>query len=223
MKIKEINISSRPREKMKRNGISTLSNEELLAILLRCGNKNKSAIELSYEILAKAGNIKNLFKLDYHELTKISGIKDSKASIILASIELAKRAMSYQEECIMYNNPKNVFSLIRPLVAFEKTEVFYALYLNSECRLIKYEKISTGNFLNVNMPRQKIYQDALKMSVCSVIISHNHPSGNPEPSDEDIEATIELKEGLEMLGIMLLDHIIIAGNKFYSFSDVGIL
>lgn len=73
------------------------------------------------------------------------------------------------------------------------------------------------------MPKQKIYQDALKLSVCSVIISHNHPSGNPEPSDEDIEATIELKEGLEILGIMLLDHIIVADNKFYSFSNVGIL
>lgn len=223
MKIKELNESSRPREKMIKNGITSLSNEELLAILLRCGNKNKSAIELSYEIIKKAGNIKNLFKLEYHELTKISGIKESKASIILASIELAKRAMSFQEDKILYNKPENVYSLIRPLVAFEKTEVFYALYLNSECRLIKYEKISSGNFRSVNMPKQKIYQDALKLSVCSVIISHNHPSGNPEPSDEDIEATIELKEGLEILGIMLLDHIIVADNKFYSFSNVGIL
>lgn len=219
MKIKEINKLSRPREKLIKNGASNLSNEELLAILLRCGNKDKSAIELAYEILDKAGNIRNLFLMNFNELSKINGIKEAKASIIMASIELSKRAISYKGDNTIYDDPKYIYELIKPLVCFEKTEVFYVIYLDSLCKIIKYEKLSVGNFGAVNIPKQKIYQDAILNSARAVIISHNHPSGDPTPSDNDIEATLEIKDGLELVGINLIDHIIIGDNKFYSFSS----
>ena len=219
LKIKEISENNRPREKLKKKGAEYLSDEELIAILLRCGNKEYSALELAYIILNKAGNLKRLFQMNYKELIKISGIKDSKASTILASIELAKRALSYSNEGVIYDKPEYVFDLIKPLIGLEKTEVFYAIYLDSCCHLIEYKKLSIGNFRSVSIPKQKIYQDALRLSVTSVVICHNHPSGDPTPSNNDIAATLEIKDALELIGVILLDHIIIANNSYYSFNE----
>lgn len=223
MKIKDINKLNRPRERMILNGPEALSNEELLAIIINVGNKEKSSIELASEIINKASNIKELFNLSYNELIKINGIKESKACNILASFELCKRAMSYKENNAVFETSNKLFEYLYPLMAILKDEALYVLFLNSHLRLIRCINYGVGEGMSVNFPKQKVLKDALRLNSCYVVLSHNHPSGNPLPSEADIDITTDLYNSLKIIGIRLIDHIVVGNNNYYSFSDEGIL
>lgn len=223
MKIKELYLDNRPRERLILNGPESLSDEELLAIIINTGMKGKSSIELASEIINKSENIRNLFDMTYNELTKINGIKASKACSILASFELCKRAMSYTSKREIYDNSKKIIEYLKPKMILEKFEVLYVMLLNSRLQLIRCIKYSVGSVGETSIPKQKILKDALKYGARFLIMSHNHPSGDSSPSCDDVDATDSIKAALGMIGVLLLDHIIIGDNEEFSFNDEHLL
>ncbi len=223
MKIKEIEQEARPREKLIKNGAETLSEAELLAIILRCGNKEKNVVELSHEIINDITNISYLKDLTLQELCKFNGIKEAKASILIACFELAKRCYTYHDNLDTFTSAEDIFKLMNPLVSNLKKEVLYTLFLDSKCRLISKKLITTGTITEVTIPIQEIVKLALKLSAFSIVIVHNHPSGDILPSKNDIDSTLNLKKSLDLMGIILLDHLIIGTNNYFSFSLKHIL
>lgn len=223
LKIKDICQENRPREKMIINGPENMSNEELLAIILSTGTKDKSALELALEIINGAGNIKRLFNMSLSDLMRINGIKEAKACSILASLELSKRAMSYKESNEIFDKASKFISYLRPLMIMDRTEVIYVLLLDSKLHLIKSLRFSFGSSWESYIPKRKIIAEAIKFNTRFMVLSHNHPSGDPLPSKSDIDITYNLMRQLEIVGIKLLDHLIIASDNCYSFLDEGLL
>ena len=212
MKMQEIPKIERPREKLIAKGSENLKDEELLAILLGTGVEGKSAIEVAKQILNKYSK-KRLLQLSYDDLAKTKGIGSAKACTILAAQELVTRALEIRDESLpQINSVKDV--LAQAVYMRDKTrEHLMALYLNARNELL-YKKPMFVGTLNANIvhPRE-IFQEALKQNAGSVILVHNHPSGDNEPSQDDLEITKRLIEAGKIMGIDVLDHIIVAKNK----------
>jgi len=212
MKIKDLPKNDRPREKLIAKGPENLKDEELLAILLGIGIEGKNVIEVASQILKKYSK-KRLLNLKYDDLARIKGVGSAKACTILASQELVKRALEVRDESL----PKigSVEDVLAQVVYMrDKTrEHLMALFLNARNELI-YKKPMFVGTLNANLvhPRE-IFQEALKQNACFVILAHNHPSGDNEPSEDDLEITRRIKEAGKIMGIDVLDHVIIAKNK----------
>lgn len=216
--IREMPKVERPREKLIERGPQNLKDEELLAILLGTGLRGKNVIEVAKQILRKYSK-KRLLKLTYNDLSKIKGIGPAKACTILAAQELVKRALEVGEETLpKIESIKDViaqFSYLR-----EKTrEHLAALYLNARNELVFKKHLFVGTLdANICHPRE-IFEYALIHHASSVILVHNHPSGDPEPSKADLEITKRIQEAGKILGIDLLDHIIITKTKIFSFKE----
>ena len=216
----------RPREKLRDKGRNTLSDAELIAILISSGNKEESAVELSKRILVSVnGNLIELSKLSINDLVKtFKGIGEAKAITIIAAMELGKRRRS--SEIILkekITSSKDSFELLHGLVNDSQYEEFWIVLLNKANRIIKTVSISEGGISGTVADPKKIYKVALENNACSIILCHNHPSGNIRPSNDDIKLTRKLKDAGSMLDIQVLDHIIIGDDKYYSFADEGIL
>lgn len=222
MKLKEIEIFDRPRERLIREGAEVLTNNELIAVLIRSGNQNESAIELANRIL-KLYPIDKLPQISYYELSKVSGIKSSKACTLLASFELVKRCYIASHEENVFGEAKDIYAYMKPVLILEKVEILYALFFDCKCHLIGKKVISKGRAYYVNFDMKSILSFAIQLDAYGVILVHNHPSGDFEPSMADIEATKLIKKYLVGLEIMLLDHIIISRKGYYSFIKSGIL
>ena len=208
----------RPREKLISKGPQNLKDEELLAIILRTGTKEKNVLELSQQILRKYSK-KRILKLKYEDLIKIKGINSAKATTILAAIEFVKRALKMGEETLpKIESVKDVISQFSYLREKQR-EHLAALYLNARNELIFKKHIFIGT-LNANIchPRE-IFAEALRQNAASVILVHNHPSGDPEPSSADIEITKRIQEAGKIMGIDVLDHVIITKTKVLSFRE----
>ena len=219
MKIKDLTKIERPREKLIAKGPQNLKDEELLAILLGTGVEGKNVIEVASQILKKFSK-KRLLNLQYDDLAKIKGIGPAKACTILASQELVKRALELRDESL----PKidSVEDVLAQVVYMrDKTrEHLMALFLNARNELL-YKKPMFIGTLNASLihPRE-IFQEALKQNACSVILAHNHPSGDNKPSEDDLEITKRIIEAGKLMGVEVLDHVIIAKNKTpYSFKE----
>ena len=217
-KIKDLSKGERPREKLISKGAQNLKDEELLAILLRTGREGKNVLELAKQILKKYSK-KRLLNLKYEDLIKIKGINKAKACTILAAGELVKRALKVKDDTVpIINSVKDViaqFSYLR-----NKTrEHLAALYLNARNEMVHKKHLFVGT-LNANLvhPRE-IFEQALSSNAASVILVHNHPSGDPEPSQADLEITKRLLEAGKIMGIDILDHIIITKTKVFSFKE----
>ena len=215
MKLNEIPIWEKPREKVIDNGIESLSTTELMAILIRCGTKNKSVLELSSEVLNYFETIEELKDVTIEELVKIDGIGVAKAATILAAIELGKRLASKKITKNKFITPIDVFLEFSPLVNGLKQEHLYAVYLDAKGRLIQRKLISIGNVNSALLDDKTIFKCAYKLSATAIILIHNHPSGDQRPSIQDVEATKKFYKITKELGFILLDHIII-GNDYYS-------
>ena len=217
-KISQIPKSDRPREKLFDKGSGNLKDFELLAILLGSGQKGENVLEFAKGILNKYSK-KGLFRLSCQELSGIKGIGLAKACIILASFELAKRTLKIKEEI----SPQIIS--VQDVIAqaaylrVKKREHFLVLYLNGRNELISKKAMFIGT-LNANLvhPRD-IFAEALRQNAASVIFVHNHPSGNPDPSGTDLKVTKRLTAAGEIMGIDVLDHVIIAKNKAFSFKE----
>jgi len=222
MKIKDLPKSDRPREKLIAKGAENLKDSELLAILLRIGRAGKNVIEIASQILTKHSK-KRLLQMTYEDLVKISGIDSAKATTLLAAFELSKRAMEVDDSNLpVISTPKDVVAQLTEL-RHNKKEHFVALYLNARNQLVHKETISMGT-LNANLvhPRE-VFEPALKHSAAGIMVAHNHPSGDPKPSEDDLEITKRLVEAGKMMGVELLDHVIIAANNHFSFKDEKLL
>ena len=218
MKIKDLPKIERPREKLISKGPQNLKDEELLAILLGTGTEGKNVVEVAKQVLNKYSK-KRLLKLTYSDLSKIKGIGPAKACIILAATELIKRALEVNNESLpIVSSVKDVVLQVSYLR--EKTrEHLMAIYLNARNELLFRKHVFVGT-LNANLvhPRE-IFQEALKQNAASVILVHNHPSGDPEPSEDDLTITKRIIEAGKTMGIDVLDHIIITKNKVFSFKE----
>ena len=222
MKIKDLPKIERPREKLIAKGAENLKDSELLAILLRTGRAGKNVIEIASQILTKHSK-KRLLQMTYEDLLKIKGIDSAKATTLLAAFELSKRALEVNDTNLpTIITPKDVVAQLTDL-RHNKKEHFIALYLNARNQLVHKETISMGT-LNANLvhPRE-VFEPALKHSAAGIMVAHNHPSGDPKPSEDDLEITKRLVEAGKMMGVELLDHVIIATNNHFSFKEEKLL
>jgi len=217
-RIKDLPKIERPREKLISKGTQNLKDEELLAILLRTGREGKNVLELARQVLTQYPK-KRLLKLRYEDLIKIKGINSAKACTILAAIELVKRALEKGEETLpIIRSTKDVIA--QAVYMRDKTrEHLMAIYLNARNEMIFKKPMFIGT-LNANLvhPRE-IFQEALKQNAASVILVHNHPSGDAEPSEDDLTITKRIIEAGKTMGIDVLDHVIITKNKVFSFKE----
>lgn len=218
--IKEMPKEERPRERLIKYGARALSNVELIAILLRTGNTNKSVIELAKEVYYKLDEISYLNKISLEELLQINGIKTAKAATLLAAIELGKRlnVKKSNNQIQMINSSYDVYEIMSELNNYEQ-EHFYCLFLDIKFNVIKKELIYVGTVNEIVIHPREVFKQGIKYNSSYVIFVHNHPSGDPEPSGADIETTNILQEAANFLYIPMLDHIIIGKNCFYSFKE----
>ena len=223
LKIKDIPLDERPRERLINHGVSNLSTEELLAIIIKNGTKNVSSKMLATEILSKTDGLKNTEVLNYDFLKSIKGIGSAKACDIVAAIELGKRiSMNIKSlNGIRLNNSSLVFDYYKKIIGDKKQEYFYAIYLDSSKKVIKDKVLFVGTLNHSIVHPREVFKEAYLLSASSFICVHNHPSGNVFPSKEDIEITKQLKEIGLMMGVPLVDHIIIGIDKYYSFFENG--
>ncbi|HPA21831.1 MAG: DNA repair protein RadC [Chitinophagaceae bacterium] len=213
----------RPREKMLLKGASSLSNSELLAILINNGSKTRSALDLAKEILLLgANNLNELGKLSIHDFQKVKGIGNAKAITIAAALELGRRRHSEEIlQRIKINNSKEIAVYLKTILKDFNYEVFVALLLNRSHKIISYEIISKGGISGTVADPRIILKKALDAGASSLIICHNHPSGNLQPSQQDDLLTQKIKSAALYFDIKLLDHIIVSEEGYYSFADEG--
>jgi DNA repair protein RadC len=218
-------VEERPREKVMANGIQYLSDAELLAILVGSGTRNMTAVELARKILGKAGNsLHELGRQSVADLLKIKGVGPAKAISVLAAMELGRRrAGMHQIEKIPVKSSETVFSIFHPLMGDLDHEEFWLLMLNRANKVLGRFKVSQGGLSGTVIDTRIILKKALDNLASSIIVCHNHPSGNKQPSDADVKITEKLKKAAEMLEIKLLDHVIIADKSYFSFADEGLI
>ena len=214
----------RPREKFLLKGKSSLSDSELLAILIGSGSRNESAVQLCQRILASTeNNLNQLGKLSINKLTEFKGIGEAKAISIAAALELGRRRRS--EDAIELNkitSSKAVFEIMQPIIGELPHEEFWVLYLNNSNKVIYKSQSSKGGITGTVVDSRLIFKTALEYNATSLILTHNHPSGKLYASDADKEVTKKLKLAGQQMDILVLDHIIITENGYYSFNDNGI-
>ena len=221
--IREMPPSERPRERLIQHGPQALSNSELLALILRTGTPSENILSLSNRLLSRF-DLRALARTTVPELKSIPGIADAKACQIAAIFELARRFSSFSSEPRpTLTSPHACFSLIAPRLSGLKQEHFIFFYLDTKNRLIREETISIGTLdANVVHPRE-VFKGAVSYSASSIIFAHNHPSGDPEPSSEDIAVTHNLVEAGHLVDIKILDHIIIGDGSFVSLNERGLI
>jgi len=216
IKIKDIPLTERPRERLLKFGPETLTDAELLAIVLRTGMRGMNSITMCRNIFSEK-NLKQLSRCEIFELTRIKGIGQTKACQIVSVFELSRRLETYSEEVKRkIKCPEDIYQYIYPKIREEKQEKFMILCLNTKNQIISDETIFVGGLdVSIAQPRE-IFKTALLKSAASVILIHNHPSGDPTPSREDIETTKRMVESGQLLGIIVWDHIIIGDGCYIS-------
>ena len=223
--IKNWAIDDRPREKLLTKGAEALSNAELLAILINNGSKNKSAVELAKEIL-KLGhdNLNELGKLSLNDFKKVKGIGEAKSIIVAAALELGRRrhAAAALEKTVVRSS-KDIAQYLQITLKDYSYEVFAVIYLNQANKINHFEIISRGGITGTVADPRLILKKALEEDATSLVLCHNHPSGNLKPSRADEELTKKIKEAAGYFDIKIVDHIIVSEDGFYSFADDGIL
>jgi len=220
MKIKEITPDQRPRERLKAG--KELNDAELLAIVLQNGTKGENVIDLSNRLISTFG-LGKLRTLSLNELIKVKGIGLAKASMLIAAFELSKRSNSGKIFEKTIKNPSDIAEYYLNKLRDHKKEHLFAVFLDSKNKIIKDEIISIGTLNSSLVHPREVFKEAIRNSANSVILIHNHPSGNPEPSEEDIEITKRLFEAGKILGIEVLDHVIVTKDSFHSFKETGLL
>lgn len=224
MTIKDLPLEERPREKMKEQGAGRLSNAELLAIILRTGYREETAIHLAEKVIFQAGGLRFLPDYTLEELQKIKGIGLAKAVQIKAALELGRRiASSFRPTTLSLNSPQEVADFLMEEMRYYRKEYFKIILLNTKNQIISLEDISMGSLNSSIVHPREIFNVSIKKSAAAIILVHNHPSGDPHPSREDLEVTTRLVDAGKILGISVLDHIIVGEKKYFSFKEKGLL
>ena len=225
LRITDWALEDRPREKLLAKGIQSLSDAELIAILIGSGSRNETAVELSKRILADvANNLNELGRMSVQDLQKYKGIGEAKAISIVSAMELGKRRkISEILEKKQIGSSKDIFELFVSLVGDLPYEEFWIAFLNRSNKIIDTKKISQGGVSGTVIDNRIILKMAIDRLASGIIICHNHPSGNKQPSGQDIDITKKLTEAGKFLEINVLDHVIIANNGYFSFADEGLI
>jgi DNA repair protein RadC len=215
----------RPREKLLRKGIAALSDAELLAILIATGTQNETAVGLAKKVLALTGNnLNELGKLSVKDLQRLKGIGEAKAIGIVAALELGRRRkQSDAPERTTFQSSKDIADYFIPMLADLPHEEFWVIMLSARLKVIAAQKIAQGGVDNTPVDMRLLMKPCIENLASVVAVAHNHPSGNAKPSVQDSTITQKIKETAALLGIRLADHIIIAGNAYFSFADEGLL
>lgn len=225
LKITDWAEEDRPREKLLQKGTASLSDAELLAILISSGTKDKSAVDLGRELLQMANNnLNNLGKLTIGDLKKLHGIGPARAVTIAAALELGRRRkLADAENVIQIKCSKDVADIFQPLLADLQYEEFWILFLNRSNKVINRMKLSQGGVSGTVTDVRMVMKTAIEYLASGIIVCHNHPSGNLNPSESDSKITQKIKDAGNLMDIQLLDHLIISEKDYYSFADNGLL
>ncbi|MCP2519628.1 DNA repair protein RadC [Candidatus Aminicenantes bacterium AC-708-M15] len=223
IRIKELPLEGRPRERLSIFGPEALSDAELLAIILGSGTKNLSAIDLAHQILKEVNGIKGLDRKSFNELARFHGVGKAKAAQIIAAFELSRRIVSYQDKKIKLKSPQDVANYLFPRLRSLNKEHFGILILDSKNKLKKDICISIGDLNSSVVHPREIFHEAILELASSIILYHNHPSGEPEPSDIDKQLTSKIVQAGKILSIDVLDHVIIGDESYFSFKENGLI
>jgi len=220
MSIKHWDSSLQPREKAYKLGFECLSDSELLAIVLKSGYKGTSSVQLANQLLTKQNGLAGLMNLSLEELMSIKGIKLAKATQILAYLELAKRiSWSHCTNDSFINTPDMVIEWLKKSIGLESLEYFVVIFLNNQNKVISYEKYSDGSINEVKVNINEILRKAILKHSNKIVVAHNHPTGNCHPSKNDVEMTNRMIQAATLLNIVIIDHLIITNNDYYSFKQ----
>ena len=225
LNIKKLALDDRPREKLLKNGRSSLSNAEILAILIGSGNKNKSAIQLCQDILHDSNNdINILAKKSVADLMKYNGIGEAKAISIIAALELGRRRKDDISETLpIVKSSKSAYHYIKHLFEDLNHEEFHIIVLNRANKIIKSILISKGGISGTIADGKIIFKAAIENNASGIILCHNHPSGSLNPSQSDLELTKKMVEFAKLIDMVVLDHLIITDSNYYSFADHSLI
>lgn len=222
--IKQLPHHERPRERLIQNGDEYLTDAELLGIIIRDGTSNYSAVDLAQKLLSEFGDFRRLSSVSIGELCKIKGIGPARAAQIKASLAIAKRFSTISVKPLQqFKCSSDIFAHFHERLRGIKQETFLVVLLDNKNRIIKELPVSTGSLTSSIVHPREVFNPAIKESAASVIFVHNHPSGDPEPSKEDVQITHRLSEVGTIVGIKVLDHVIIGNERFVSFKDKGII
>lgn len=223
-KIKELPPDLRPRERMLEAGPGSLSNAELLAILLRTGNNEESALQMAHRLLTNKGGLRFLGEAQLRELMSIKGVGLAKASQIKAAVELGRRIVALKGDSrTVVKSPGDVAALVMDEMRFLDREHFQILCLNTKNHVTARETVSIGGLDSSLVHPREVFKNPIKWSAAAIILIHNHPSGDPSPSKEDVAVTTRLVEAGRILGIGVLDHIIIGDDRYCSLKEKGLI
>lgn len=225
LKIKDMPQNERPKEKLLTCGADSLSNSELLAIILRTGTKGENVLQLSGRLLSELEGLDGILSASFNDIINIKGIKEGKASQILAISELFKRfkTLKSMRRDIKITSPKDLADLLMGEMNELNQEILKVILLSTKNTIIGIKDIFKGSLNTSVVHPREIYKEAINKNSASIIICHNHPSGDPTPSKEDINITLRVKECGNIIGIQLIDHIIIGNNKFVSLKERGLI
>ena len=222
-RIRELPSDERPRERLIAYGADALSISELLAVLLRTGTEQNSALGLAEVLLHRFENIRGVAHATIEEMAEVHGIGPAKAAQIKAAIEFGRRLISASpEERTKIRSPRDVYNLLGPNLRDEKREHFVALLLDTKNGVMRSKTVSVGDLSSSIVHPREVFVEAIRHGSASLIVAHNHPSGDPAPSPEDIAVTRRLAEAGELLGIELLDHIVLGDDRWVSLKERGL-
>lgn len=224
--IKNWATDDRPREKLMQKGVTALSNSELLAILINNGTTNRSAVDLAKELLTACNNnLQRLGQLDYQQMVqlKIKGLGPAKAITIAAALELGIRRDSTEKKKDKIATSRDIAEFLKAQLQYKNHEVFVVLFLSVAQNVIHHEILSEGSIDKVMIEPRTIIKKALEYNAKSIILCHNHPSGNLKPSRQDLALTEKITEAASLFDIQVIDHIIVSNEGYYSFADEGVI
>lgn len=224
IRITDMPLQERPREKLLERGASALTNVELLAIFLRTGIRGKSALDLAKDLLDEFGDLRSLLAADRHRFCEAKGLGDAKFVLLRASVEISRR---YLRECLergdALTSPDDTRNFLMAELSGRDYEVFACLFLDNKHRVIKFEELFYGTIDNASVYPREVVKRALQHNAAALILTHNHPSGIAEPSEADVTITKRLIEALKIIEIRVLDHVIIGDGQCVSLAERGLL
>nr|CAA9251190.1 UPF0758 family protein [uncultured Armatimonadetes bacterium] len=224
VRIREIPADERPRERLVKYGADTLSTAELLAILLRTGTEKYSALGLANHLLSTFGSLRGVANATIEEMSAIHGLGPAKAAQIKAAIEFGRRLVAASpEERPKIRSPRDVYNLLGPTLRDQNREHFVALLLDTKGGVLRTRTVSVGDLSSSLVHPREVFTEAVRHSAASLIVAHNHPSGDPAPSPEDVQVTRRLCEAGELLGIELLDHVVLGDSRWVSLKEKGLM
>ncbi len=220
--MKDVAPHDRPREKLERLGPAALGDNELLALVLGCGSRDADALAMANQLLAEAGGVHGLTRIGLGQLRHVDGIGRARASQVLAAVELGRRTLMREAaERPRLRTPRDVAAYLLPQYGALPVEQFGIIMLDTKQRVIRIKIVSLGSLDSTVVHPREVFREAASASAASIVLFHNHPSGDPEPSNDDLALTVRLISAGTLMGIDVVDHLILAGNRYFSLVESG--